>query len=191
MQPDSHSATEGTQAPGREAESARVIAAARLQRTLQYLAGVIAGMMALCLATCGGSWPIVSGAAIGAVVLAAFAAEVVNLRLQSHLRTGWFSVFVTVVVMVLVGALALSSGGPVAALGAVALICFFDCASSSGRVSRLLRKAGVRVGFLGASNEELRRLQTGVCFHCGYDMAGLPTAMCPECGKESRIGGSA
>lgn len=112
---------------------------------------------------------------------------VLNFRLQSHLRTGWFSIFVTAVVLVLVAGLVLPTFGAIAAVSAVAIVCFFDCASSSGRVSRLLKKAGVRVGLMGASNEELRRLRTGDCFHCGYDMAGLPTPVCPECGKESRI----
>jgi len=168
-----------------------VIAAARLQSVLQYLAVIVLVAFLVCFATCSGPWPAVTGIAVGAMILAAFAAEVVNFRLQSHLCTGWFSIFVTAVVLVLVAGLVLPTFGALAAVSAVAIVCFFDCASSSGRVSRLLKKAGVRVGLMGASNEELRRLQTGVCFHCGYDMAGLPTPVCPECGKESRIGARA
>lgn len=193
MQPETnfHAGTGRPREPAgpsdREVEAARVIAAARLQSVLQYLAVIILVALLVCFATCSGSWPAVTGITVGAMILAAFAAEVVNFRLQSHLRTGWFSIFVTAVVLVLVAGLVLPTFGAIAAVSAVAIVCFFDCASSSGRVSRLLKKAGVRVGLMGASNEELRRLRTGDCFHCGYDMAGLPTPVCPECGKESRI----
>lgn len=172
----------------REAETARVIAAARLQRVLEYFALVIGIGFLVCIATCAGQSMAFTGVAVGAMILAAFGAEAVNFKLQALLRTGWFPVFVTAVVLVLTAGLAFSTGGFIAAAGAAALVCFIDCASSSKRVSRLLKKAGVRVGLFGASNEELRRLQTGVCFFCGYDMAGLPTSVCPECGKESRIG---
>ena len=202
MQPETnfHAAAEreipeGTVTQGaasdREAERARVIEAARLQRVLQYLALVIGLAMVACFATCAGPSMVVWGVAVGVMILAAFAAEVVNFKLQLRLRAGWFSLFVTGAVLWLVVVVTYPTGGLMSALGAVAVVCFIDSALGSGRVSRLLKKAGVRVGLFGASNEELRRLQTGVCFHCGYDMAGLPTPVCPECGKESRIGARA
>lgn len=71
--------------------------------------------------------------------------------------------------------------------GIAAPVAFAGSAIVGANAAKHLRLAGVRVGFLGVREEELRRLRSGVCFHCGYDMAGLPTPLCPECGKESRI----
>ncbi len=45
-----------------------------------------------------------------------------------------------------------------------------------------LREAGVKVGLLGVSSEEMKKLVEGVCRQCGYDMRTLAGRACPECG---------
>ena len=32
----------------------------------------------------------------------------------------------------------------------------------------------------------LRKIETGVCLHCGYDTRGLPGPICPECGQDPK-----
>lgn len=48
---------------------------------------------------------------------------------------------------------------------------------------RMFRRMGVRVGVLGVSHEEMRKLRDGVCRACGYTLEGLRNGMCPECGR--------
>lgn len=50
------------------------------------------------------------------------------------------------------------------------------------RVTASLTRAGVDVGLLGVSTEELHKLKLGVCTGCGYPITGLTTPICPECG---------
>lgn len=57
----------------------------------------------------------------------------------------------------------------------------------SGHVSRVLERAGARVGLLGVSSSEMRKLRIGICRGCGYDLRGLPSSTCPECGSTIRV----
>lgn len=50
------------------------------------------------------------------------------------------------------------------------------------RVNGSLQRANVKVGFMGVSKAEMMKLRLGVCRHCGYDLRGLPSPQCPECG---------
>lgn len=51
------------------------------------------------------------------------------------------------------------------------------------RVTRVLRDAGLRVGFMGVADEDVKRLTSGhLCRHCGYDLTGNVSGACPECG---------
>lgn len=50
------------------------------------------------------------------------------------------------------------------------------------RATKALKEAGVKVGLLGVSKEEMQKLVDGVCRSCGYDMRSLPGRACPECG---------
>ncbi|MFG0304717.1 MAG: hypothetical protein ACF8Q5_00740 [Phycisphaerales bacterium JB040] len=56
--------------------------------------------------------------------------------------------------------------------------------SENGRATRRLKKAGLKVGLIGVSPEQLHRLREGACNGCGYDLAGLDASVCPECGLE-------
>ncbi len=49
------------------------------------------------------------------------------------------------------------------------------------RATKELRRAGVRVGFLGVPAAQMHRLYLGLCRGCGYDLSGLTSATCPEC----------
>ena len=50
------------------------------------------------------------------------------------------------------------------------------------RASALLRANGVRVGLLGVPPAEMQKLVIGACPSCGYDIRGLLSPQCPECG---------
>lgn len=169
-------------------ERERVIAVARGQRML--LRAVGASMLAMVVF----GWSVAASmdwvtffaipAALGSVALV----EVVNISLQVKARIHWVFVAASVLLLVVVAMLGLMVGDIAMAAVFGLLFMLFDCASVSGRVTKRLARAGVRVGFLGVRKEEMQRLRSGVCFFCGYDMAGLPTSVCPECGEESRIG---
>ncbi len=70
----------------------------------------------------------------------------------------------------------------VALLLFIPLLNFALLASLNARATDLLRSHGVRVGIMGVPGEELAKLRPGVCRGCGYDLAGLGDAPCPECG---------
>jgi hypothetical protein len=50
-------------------------------------------------------------------------------------------------------------------------------------VTDTLEQAGVKVGLLGVGTEQMQKLRIGICRECGYDLRGLPSSTCPECGK--------
>lgn len=52
----------------------------------------------------------------------------------------------------------------------------------NARATKALKDAGVKVGLLGVSKEEMKKLLLGVCPKCGYDLRSLPGQRCPECG---------
>lgn len=50
-------------------------------------------------------------------------------------------------------------------------------------VTRTLRRAGLKVGFLGVDPEGLERvLDPMLCTTCGYNLTGNVTGLCSECG---------
>jgi hypothetical protein len=53
----------------------------------------------------------------------------------------------------------------------------------NARATKVLRLAGVRVGLLGVSKDDIGKLVLGACRGCGYDIRGLPSPVCPECGR--------
>ncbi|QQS07839.1 MAG: hypothetical protein IPK69_07395 [Phycisphaerales bacterium] len=83
------------------------------------------------------------------------------------------------IVMVVIGSL----------LMVVPLIGLLLLVSTSSHATKLLKKHGVRVGLLGPSATEVERLVDGACDSCGYDVRGLTSERCPECGGVIARGG--
>lgn len=51
-------------------------------------------------------------------------------------------------------------------------------------VTRVLRMAGLRVGFMGVPDDEVERvLDPNLCTGCGYSLTGNVSGICPECGR--------
>jgi hypothetical protein len=51
-------------------------------------------------------------------------------------------------------------------------------------VTRTLKKAGIRVGLLGARAADVERaVNPAICKRCGYDLTGNVSGVCPECGE--------
>lgn len=50
--------------------------------------------------------------------------------------------------------------------------------------SRTLRRSGLKVGFLGISEERIEKaLNPSLCSTCAYDLTGNISGICPECGR--------
>lgn len=50
--------------------------------------------------------------------------------------------------------------------------------------TRALRKAGIRVGFMGANQDDVERaVNFELCKGCGYNLTGNTSGFCPECGR--------
>jgi len=55
--------------------------------------------------------------------------------------------------------------------------------SINSQATRHLREAGIKVGFMGVSDEVVRRATSAnICQSCGYDLTGNESGVCPECG---------
>ncbi len=71
-----------------------------------------------------------------------------------------------------------------------ALCAFAPCANFvllvlvNNSATRTLRRAGILVGFMGASAAEVERaLNPDLCKGCSYNLTGNVSGICPECGR--------
>lgn len=165
----------------------RIIEAARLQRTMLRLAGIFVVLLATLVWSLRERWDAVTAIAIPGTLISVLAVGAVNTALQAKMRWSWFVIGLHLLPPLGIGALCMALEGIGLAAGFVPVMIVFDCVFVNGRVTKALASAGVRVGFLGVREDELRRLRSGVCFFCGYDLQGLPSTVCPECGKESML----
>ena len=85
--------------------------------------------------------------------------------------------------------LAAALGWNIVALIALAPLCLVPLVNLllmlllNSRATTLLRAAGIRVGFLGARKSDVHDIvSVGCCRQCGYDLTGLTSGRCPECG---------
>lgn len=166
----------------------RIIEAARLQRTLLRLAGVFVVVLATLVWSLRQSWDWVTFVAIPGTLMSVLAVAAANVALQAKMRWSWLVIGLHLLLPLGIGVLGFNAGGIAVAPALASITIIFDCVFVNGRVTKALANAGVRVGFLGVREEELRRLRSGVCLFCGYDLQGLPSPVCPECGKESVLG---
>lgn len=121
------------------------------------------------------------------VVPALPASPVVSLAMLA-LGLTQFALWVAIIV---VGILVMCADGTHPALIVLAAIFMLaPCANLLillflvGDSARKLKKAGVRVGFMGANQEDVERaLNFSLCRGCGYDLTGNTSGVCPECGR--------
>jgi hypothetical protein len=53
----------------------------------------------------------------------------------------------------------------------------------NSQATRTLRRAGLRVGFMGVKDQDVvRLLSPNLCRQCAYDLTGNVSGRCPECG---------
>lgn len=53
----------------------------------------------------------------------------------------------------------------------------------NGMATKALRRAGLRVGFMGVKDEDaVRAMNPWLCRGCGYNLFGNTSGRCPECG---------
>lgn len=95
------------------------------------------------------------------------------------------------VVLLVVGVILLLSAlrAHIAVIIVGALLSFAPCINLlvlmavNMSATRVLRKAGLKVGFMGVPDAEVvRRLSPNLCRQCGYDLTGNVSGRCPECG---------
>jgi len=103
----------------------------------------------------------------------------------------WLILIVVTIVFIARMALAFGSHPVLAILGAIAVA--IPCAGLiillilNQRVTSTLQRVNVKVGLMGVSPAEMNKLRLGVCTTCGYDLRGLPSPVCPECGTDSLL----
>lgn len=145
-----------------------LVQVARIQRTLVWLVLVLILMYA---ALIGGAFVRGNfGAVLGAIMLLCLllvgvAGIVQTVRLAHAVGSN--------IVLAVIGGL----------LMLLPLIGFILLVLTNQRATRILRQNGAKVGFMGVSKEGINKLLLGACTGCGYDIRGLQSPQCPECGK--------
>lgn len=165
-------------------EARRVLRLARLHRRMQMLfLGQVASIALIVLVLVVRAPEALIFAVVIASALLAICIFVVALIALPLATAGWGSWLAMVVTLgIAVGFSVLTGslyGGAVVMwfIGTPAAMCV------THRMFKRVRATGLRSGILGVREEQLKRIRSGVCFFCGYDLSGLSAAVCPECGK--------
>lgn len=165
-------------------EARRVLRLARLHRRIQILFLFAAATLVLIGVLVAVQAP--EGLILAAVIASALIAIIIfvaALMAMPLARAGWGSWLVMVVTLGIAVTFAVLSGS---LYGGAVVIWFVGPLAAvfvTHRMYKRVRATGVRVGLLGVREEQLMRFRSGICFFCGYDLSGLSTALCPECGK--------
>jgi len=150
---------------------------ARRQRGVVWL--VLASIIVSVLTAFGLGF---GGAAPGRTGLLAMVSIVFTVVLQLAVIFGTLQLMMAlrshVIVLVLMGLLMIQP-----------MICLIVLVIENTRASRRLRRAGIRVGLMGARDEDVvRMLAPHVCRQCGYDLTGNVSGQCSECGLAIPVG---
>lgn len=178
-------ATEGDYAE----DAQRAIRLARLHRRMQvlFLAEALSlAALGVCMATEVPSGTLITGC-LGLAVLLSLAIYAIAIAAMPIARVGW--VTWSIVLLPLAAAIALSvmTRGLIAGAivmwipGPLVAMCV------THRMFKRVRAMGVRVPEFGASEKDIADARLGICLACGYEVRGLPTDVCPECGRPYTI----
>ncbi|MBI1827795.1 MAG: hypothetical protein HY287_02690 [Planctomycetes bacterium] len=107
------------------------------------------------------------------------------------LMLAYFQTLVSILIGVGVIRALIAQGNNIIAIALCSLLAFAPSGNIlllimvSISVTGTLRQAGIRVGFMGAKDDEvLRALNPMLCRGCGYDLTGNVSGRCPECGRD-------
>jgi len=104
----------------------------------------------------------------------------------------WGILYLGVYVLMVIGTVLLlnAQGSRLPIVIIFGILAMFPCVSLillvfvNMSATRTLRRAGLRVGFMGANKEDVERVcNPGLCSGCGYDLTGNVTGRCSECGR--------
>jgi len=95
------------------------------------------------------------------------------------------------IAVLVVGVLVMSADGThTAMIVVVAILLLAPCANLlvllflNRGATRRLKTAGIRVGFMGANQDDVERaVNFELCKGCGYNLTGNTSGVCPECGQ--------
>jgi hypothetical protein len=146
---------------------------ARSQRWLLWLVlGEVLLHLALLTVVAGFSPPVGAGSAAYPLIVSLF----------------WVVVMLAMTVVVVLVLHAEDNNIVIIALGALLMIA--PCANLvvlllvNMSATRTLRRAGIRVGFMGADAEDVERaVNPDLCKGCSYNLTGNVSGVCPECGR--------
>ncbi|MFQ5461417.1 MAG: hypothetical protein ACE5E5_02190 [Phycisphaerae bacterium] len=104
----------------------------------------------------------------------------------------WGILYLGVYVLMVIGTVLLlnAQGNSLPIVIICGILALFPCVSLillllvNMSATRTLRRAGLRVGFMGVGGEDVERVcNPRLCSGCGYDLTGNVTGRCSECGK--------
>lgn len=167
----------------------RAMRLARLHRRMQYLflgEALSLALLGVCVATEATSAAVVVGC-LGIAVLLSLAIYGIAMAAMPIARVGW--VTWAIVLLPLAAAIALSVMSRSLIVGAVMMWIPGPSVAMcvTHRMFKRVRAMGVRVPEFGASERDITDARLGICLACGYEVRGLPTGTCPECGRPCTI----
>ncbi len=113
-------------------------------------------------------------------------------RPQFFLMIGAFLLFIAVYFLMIVGTVLVlhAQGNHIVMIIVCAIVMFAPCGNFlllllvNMSATRSLRRAGIRVGFMGADLTQVERIvNPDLCNTCGYNLTGNVSGICPECGR--------
>ncbi len=170
-------------------EARRAIRLARLHRRMQYLFlgdALSLVLFGVCIAAEDLLEPFIV-LFIGAGVLLSIGIFVIALIAMPLARAGWKTWLVMVATLAIAIALSALSGRLYVGAFVMWIAGPLVAMCVTHRMYKRVKAMGIRVSDMGASERDIAGAALCICVGCGYDNRGLPTDVCPECGKESVV----